>query len=202
LEITPLTPKKGEKPPIEERKERISRKRVTKKELMKRVEELEEALRTERERAETYLRQLKYAKADLENLRKMVKRQVEEAVRSGNERLIRELLVVLDDLELALEAGGKTGDREALMEGVEMVLRKFRKILESEGLKPIEALGRPFNPDLHEAVMRVEDPDRPEGVVIEEVRRGYMLRGKVIRPSMVKVSVNPRREEKEGARDG
>ncbi|MCD6263831.1 nucleotide exchange factor GrpE [Candidatus Bathyarchaeota archaeon] len=175
---------------------------MTKKELMKRVEELEEALRAERERAETYLRQLKYAKADLENLRKMVKRQVEEAVRSGNERLIRELLVVLDDLELALEAGGKAGDREALMEGVEMVLRKFRKILESEGLKPIEALGRPFNPDLHEAVMRVEDPDRPEGVVIEEVRRGYMLRGKVIRPSMVKVSVNPRREEKEGARDG
>ena len=202
MEITPLTPKRGEKSPIEEKKERISRKRVTKKELMKRVEELEEALRAERERAETYLRQLKYAKADLENLRKMVKRQVEEAVRSGNERLIRELLVVLDDLELALEAGGKAGDREALMEGVEMVLRKFRKILESEGLKPIEALGRPFNPDLHEAVMRVEDPDRPEGVVVEEVRRGYMLRGKVIRPSMVKVSVNPRREEKEGARDG
>jgi len=202
LEITPLTPKRGEKPPTEEKKERISRKKMTKKELMKRVEELEEALRAERERAETYLRQLKYAKADLENLRKMVKRQVEEAVRSGNERLIRELLVVLDDLELTLEAGGKAGDREALMEGVEMVLRKFRKILESEGLKPIEALGRPFNPDLHEAVMRVEDPDRPEGVVVEEVRRGYMLRGKVIRPSMVKVSVNPRREEKEGARDG
>ena len=203
MKIDSATPKKEEVTPEnkqqkEEQGETV--KGATKKKLIATVENLENALSAERERAESYLRQLKYALADLENLRKATQRQVENAVRSGNERLIGELLVVLDDLELALKAGKEASDKEALVKGVDMVLRKFEKILGDAGLKPIDALGKPFDPKLHEAVMKVETSDEPEGIVVEEIRRGYILGGKVIRPSMVKVSVNPKKAEdkKEG----
>lgn len=190
--ITSTTPKRKEESSIErepgKKKRKVARKRLTKK-------ELEEALKAERERAEAYIRKLKYAQADLENLRKRVERQVESALKSANERLIRGLLVILDNLELALKVGGKTDNKEALMEGVEMVLRKFEKILEGEGLSTIEALGKPFDPRFHEAVMKVEAPDEPEGTILEEIRRGYTLGGKVIRASMVKVSGNLKRIE-------
>ena len=198
----PAMPKREEEISIEDKKEKkkkkSARKRMTKKELMAYIEELEESLRIERDRAETYLRQLKYARADLENLRKRVERQVESALKYANERLIRGLLVILDDLELALRVGGKTENKEALMEGVEMVLKKLKKTLGSEGLSTIEALGKPFNPRFHEAVMKVEVPDEPEGIIVEEIRKGYTLGGKVIRASMVKVSGISKRIEKEG----
>ena len=195
----PTTPKREEESSIEDKKgkekKKVTRKRMTKKELIARIEELEEALRAERDRSETYLRQLKYARADLENLRNRVERQVENAIKSANEWLIRGLLVILDDLELALKAGREAGDKEGLMEGVGMGLRKFEKILGSEGLSPIEALGKPFDPGFHEAVMKVEVLDEPEGTIVEEIRRGYTLGGKVIRASMVKVSGNLKRIE-------
>jgi molecular chaperone GrpE len=203
LENKSTTPKKEAiSPENKEEKEKSGEtgKKPTKKEMTAYMEKLEKDLSAERERSESYLRQLKYALADLENLRKAAQKQVENAVRFGNERLVGELLVVLDDLELALKAGKEAADRETLVSGVDMVLRKFEKILGDAGLKPIDALGKPFNPKLHEAVIKVETSDEPEGVVVEEIRKGYIFGGKVIRPSMVKVSVNPRKSEdkKEG----
>lgn len=197
---TPTIPKKEDdviEKKMEKEKYKAAQKRMTKKELMALIEELENSLAVEQEKAETYLRQLKYARADLENLRKRSERHVKDAIKSANERLIGELLVILDDLELALKVGEKTGNKEALIEGIEMVLRKFEKILKSEGLGPIEALGKPFDPRFHEAVMKVEVPNEPEGTVVEELRKGYTLRGKVIRASMVKVSGNLKKEEKD-----
>jgi len=205
LGIDSTTPKKEEISPDnkEEKKEALG-KAMSKKELTAFVEKLEKDLNVEREKAETCLRQLKYARADLENFRKAAEKQVENAIRSGNERLMGELLVVLDDLELALEAGETSSDKEALVTGVKMVLNRFEKILWDAGLKPIEALGKPFDPKLHEAVMKVETIDEPEGVVVEEIRKGYTLGGKVIRASMVKVSVNPKKveEKKDGETNG
>jgi molecular chaperone GrpE len=206
LERNSTTPKREEISPMnKEGKEKSgeTEEKATKKELTAYMEKLEKDLSSERERAESYLRQLKYALADLENLRKASQRQVENAVRSGNERLVGELLVVLDDLELALKAG-KAADRETLVSGVDMVLRRFEKILGDAGLKPIDALGKPFDPKLHEAVMKVETSDEPEGTIVEEIRKGYIFGGKVIRPSMVKVSVNPKKAEdkKEGELHG
>lgn len=198
MESKSATPKREEiSPENREEKEKPmeSGKKGTKKELTAYMEKLEKDLSAERERAESYLRQLKYALADLENLRKASQKQVENAIRSGNERLVGELLVVLDDLELALKAGKEAADKEALVRGVDMVLRKFEKILGDAGLKPIDALEKPFDPKLHEAVMEVETSGEPEGTVVEEIRKGYIFGGKVIRPSMVKVSVNPKKVE-------
>jgi molecular chaperone GrpE len=207
LERDSTTPKREESSPKnkeEKEKPGETEKKATKKELTAYMEKLEKDLSSERERAESYLRQLKYALADLENLRKASQKQVENAVRSGNERLVGELLVVLDDLELALKAGKEAADKEALIRGVDMVLKKFEKVLGDAGLKPIDALGKPFDPKLHEAVVKVETSDEPEGTVVEEIRKGYIFGGKVIRPSMVKVSVNPKKAEdkKEGELHG
>jgi len=77
---------------------------------------------------------------------------------------------------------------DALIKGVELTLNEFRSILEEEGLTSIKALGEKFNPNFHEAIGHIEVSDPPEGIVVEELRKGYMFKGKVIRPSMVKVS--------------
>jgi len=168
---------------------------MSKKDLITLVEKLEKNLSLEREKSETYMRQLKYARADVENLRKTSEKQVENAIRSGNERLVGELLVILDDLELALRAVEKPSEDRSLVSGMRMVLVKFEKILWDAGLKPIEAFGKPFDPSLHEVVTRVETCDERDGIVLEEIRRGYTFGGKVIRASMVKVSVKPKNME-------
>ncbi|MCK4313795.1 nucleotide exchange factor GrpE, partial [Candidatus Bathyarchaeota archaeon] len=99
------------------------------------------------------------------------------------------LLDVIDELELALCSGRKTENKDALLEGVEMTLKKMYATLEYEGLRKIEAVGKPFNAELHEVVMKVPTKEYNEGVVIEEVRKGFMLGDNVVRPSMVKVAI-------------
>lgn len=118
-----------------------------------------------------------------------MERKIHETAQMSNEKLIVNLLSVIDELELALRSGRETEDKQALLEGVEMTLRKMYATLEYEGLAKIEAVGKPFNPKMHEIVLKVPTKDCEEGVVIEEVRKGFMLRGKVIRPSMVKIAV-------------
>ncbi|MFQ5710410.1 MAG: nucleotide exchange factor GrpE [Candidatus Geothermarchaeales archaeon] len=154
-----------------------------------RVRRLEEELREEREKSSDYLNRLKYLQADFENYRKRMERKIHETAQMSNEKLIVNLLSVIDELELALRSGRETEDKQALLEGVEMTLRKMYATLEYEGLAKIEAVGKPFNPKMHEIVLKVPTKDCEEGVVIEEVRKGFMLRGKVIRPSMVKIAV-------------
>ncbi|MCK5592918.1 nucleotide exchange factor GrpE, partial [Candidatus Bathyarchaeota archaeon] len=102
--------------------------------------------------------------------------------------LIVNLLNVIDELELALHSGRETENKQSILEGVEMTLRKMSSALEQEGLAKIKAVGETFDPGLHEIVMKVSTKEHDENVVIEEVRTGYMFRGKVIRTSIVKVA--------------
>ena len=99
---------------------------------------------------------------------------------------------VIDELELAVKSGRETENKDALIKGVEIVLKKMYSTLESEGLSKIEAIGKPFDPKLHEAVVKVNTEEYPDGTVIEEVRKGFILNGKVIRPSMVKIASTPK----------
>jgi molecular chaperone GrpE len=156
----------------------------------KRLAEVEATLEEERQKGEKYLNQLKYARADLENLQKQVQRRIDEGVERGNERLVLQLLPVVEELDLAIEVG-KKAESGGILEGIEMVRRKLGKVLSAEGLSPIDAVGRPFDPHLHEAVLEVETCDHPDGTVIEEVRKGYTFKGRVLRASMVKVARNP-----------
>jgi molecular chaperone GrpE len=163
----------------------------------KQVESLEKALETEKKRSEEYLIQLKYAKADLENLKKRVDRQLEEVTNYCNERIITELLDVVDELEMAIKSARSSNSAEALVQGVEMTLKKLKKILENEGVSPIKCVGEPFDPSKHNAVAKTEKEGVEGCMIVEEVRKGYTMREKVIRPSVVKVVVKPSKSQTE-----
>jgi len=161
----------------------------------KRIAELEASLSEERKRQETYLTQLKYARADLENIQKQSQKRIEEGINRGLERLVIQLFPVAEELDIALDVAKESDSN--LTQGIEMVRKKFWKVLEGERLTQIEAVGKPFDPNLHEAVLELETCDYPGGTVVEELRKGYMFKGRVLRASMVKVARNPSSEFKE-----
>lgn len=128
------------------------------------------------------------AQADLENFRRRTRKEKEEQLKYASLPIIKALLPALDNLERALTAGAETSSSDGLVKGVEMVNRQILDILGQEGLKPIPAVGEPFNPQYHEAVMQVESDEYESGIVVEELQKGYLLKDRVVRPSMVKVS--------------
>lgn len=160
-------------------------------------ESLLQALDAEKKRSEDYLTRLKYMQADFENLKKRFDRQLEEAKKYCTENLIVELLNVVDELELAIKSGRFSNSTEVLVQGVEMTLKKLKRVLEQEGVFPIEAVGKPFDPSRHEAVAKIEKNDVEGCIVVEEVRKGYIMKDKVIRPSIVKITVPYSRSEEE-----
>ena len=106
----------------------------------------------------------------------------------ASEALILEFLPVLDNLERAVAMANSGMDAQGVAEGLDIILRLFQTTLEKAGVKVIEALGNEFDPNLHQAVARVESTDGRDDIVVEEVQKGYLLEGRLLRPSMVKVS--------------
>jgi molecular chaperone GrpE len=158
----------------------------------------EELLESEKKRSEDYLTRLRYLQADFENQKKRFDRETEQIKNYSNERIIISLLDVVDELELAVRNGEISTEPESLIEGVELTLKKLRKVLEQEGVTPIESPeGKVFDPARHNAVVTEEKEDVPECTVLEEIRKGYMMRGKVIRPTIVKVAVKSTKKENE-----
>lgn len=125
--------------------------------------------------------------AEFENYKKRVARDKEELVKYGNESLLFELLPAIDNLEMALKHASNDV-ASGLVQGVEITHRELLKTLEKFGLRPIEAEGKPFDPAVHHAMSQVEKNDVKEKTVVEEFRKGYMLKDKVLRPSLVSVS--------------
>jgi molecular chaperone GrpE len=150
---------------------------------------LKEQLKQEQEKSREYLNKLLYAQADFENYRKRLSQEVESRIETGKERLIQKLLSVVDELELTLNAAKNTEGTGAVAEGLEMVLKKFRDLLAAEGLTPIECVGKRFDPALHEAIERIQRDDVEDGTILEEVRKGFSVKGRLIRPSIVKIAV-------------
>ena len=154
------------------------------------LDQLKQELAGERKRNDELLTRLKYLQADLENQRKRMDREMREAGESLARSLLSRLLVVQDELELAArhaEIEGEGGD--SLKEGIAMVKRNLTTALESAGLERIDCVGRPFDPTIHEAVSKVQGKSAGEDTVVEEVRPGFMFRGQLLRPSMVKVQL-------------
>jgi molecular chaperone GrpE len=160
------------------------------------VETPEHALEEEKKRSEEYLARLRYAQADIENLKKRFEREIEEVKKYCSEPLIIELLDVVDELEMAVKSGRSSNASDILVQGVEMTLKKLNKVLEGEGVHPIECVGKPFDPSRHNAVAKTEKEGVDGCMVVEEVRKGYTMREKVIRPSIVKVVVKPSESQK------
>jgi len=167
--------------------------KATNEELQESVDVLRKKLEEKAKLAEDRLSQLRYLQADFENYRKNFERERENIIRLANEDLISDLLVVVDDFERALSAMMESKDKE----GVMMVYSNFVKILENKGLRPIETSGKKFDPNLHEALCR-EACEKDDGLILEELQKGFMLKSKVIRPSKVKIAEKPGAGEKNG----
>ena len=154
------------------------------------VEKVKRDLEEERSRSQEYLTRLKYLQADFENYRRRSERETTEIVDLTKELVFRRLLGVIDSLELAVAAGRKSRGGKSLLSGVEMTLGMLMRALKEEGLETIEAVGQPYDPERHEAVDRVAPEGEAEEKVVEEVRRGFAFKGKVIRRSMVVTSAS------------
>jgi molecular chaperone GrpE len=140
-----------------------------------------------KESEENYQRYLR-AQADFDNFRRRSRQEKEEFAKYASLKVIEQLLPVVDNLERALIAGKDGNDYEAFLKGVEMISRQLDQTLANEGLQAMNAVGQPFNPEFHQAIMQVESEEHEEGIVVEEVQKGYLLKDKVLRPAMVKVS--------------
>ncbi len=146
-------------------------------------------LKQDAEKAKVYWDKYLRLQADFENTRKRWERERFELLRYANDDLLSDLLNVIDDLERSLELSqNKHEDFTAFLKGVEMILAHLHDLLKKNGVSPIESIGKPFDPNLHEALMQVEKEGIVENTVIEELQKGYLLNNKVIRTAKVKVS--------------
>ena len=146
-------------------------------------------LKEEADKAQEYWDRILRLQADFENTRKRIEKEKQEFCRFANEGIILELLKTLDDLERTVElAQTKHQDIAAFLKGVEMILAHLYDMLKQYGVRPIEAEGKIFDPNLHEAWMQAEDDNLPENTVTEELQKGYLLNDRVIRTAKVKVS--------------
>ena len=161
-------------------------------------DELLEAVRQKQEserKAAEYLDRLKRLQAEMENVQKITRRQVREVTSQASERLLSKLLPSLDALQQAVNVvtSGNSLLPDETAVGLKMFQKQLTEVLQSEGLEEISAVGKPLDPELHEVVSYVETDEKPENTVVEEIRRGYTLNGKVLRPSLVVVSKIPKK---------
>jgi len=148
-------------------------------------------LKEDSQKASEYWDKLLRLQADFENTRKRLEKERQDFFKFANEGIILELLNILDDLERAVElAQEKHQDQAAFLKGVEMILAHVYGLLKNNGVKPIDAEGKLFDPHYHEALMQAEDKDLPEHTILEELQKGYLLNDRVIRTAKVKVSKN------------
>ena len=148
---------------------------------------------TDKEKIAELTETLQRLQAEFENYKKRVDKEKSEFVKYAKAELIQRLLPTLDTFEIALKS---TKDNEKFVKGMEMVYAQFVSTLQSEGLKPIEVVGKKFDPYLHEVMLK-ERSDKDEGIVLEELQKGYMLNDRVLRHSKVKISEKAKEEKKE-----
>jgi molecular chaperone GrpE len=172
-------PKKSRERGKKERQKQVEE--MTKQELLEKLKETEQK---SQENYDLYLRTY----AEMENIKKRGAREREELAKFANESLIKEILPVIDSLEKALIHGRDDTNTSGLVEGIEMTLKGLMGALEKAGLKEVEAMGKPFDPNFHEAVSQQPDETVPPKHVIMEMQKGYLLNGRLIRPSIVVIS--------------
>ena len=159
--------------------------------LMERVAELEADLAAARQEASENLSGWQRATADFQNYRRRTEHERGQLLGLANESLLRKVLAVADDFDRAIEAMPRELARLSWIEGIAAIDRKLRALLESEGVTPIDAVGQPFDPREHEALTHEETTAAPDETVIGEIQRGYRIRDRVLRPSLVSVAKNP-----------
>jgi molecular chaperone GrpE len=169
---------------VEKKKKMENKKKASSKKPNKHLSEIKK-LKEEKEQLQD---QLLRKVAEFDNYKKRTERDFFDRVQNANEKLITELLPVLDDMERALDHVEKSQEINSLLEGTELILKKMKDLLEKQGLERLQAAGEDFDPDKHDALMQIEKENVESGTIIEEHLKGYTLNGKVIRHSQVIVA--------------
>lgn len=151
-------------------------------------EEWAQELRSKDREIEALADRLLRLQAEFENYKKRMTKERAELVKYANEGLLTEIIPVIDSLDRAIESARQNARMEDLLNGLELIRRLFSVFMERAGIKEIRAYGQGFDPQLHEAISVIESVAHPENTVVEEVQRGYILNGRVLRPAMVKVA--------------
>jgi molecular chaperone GrpE len=158
--------------------------------LLGQIDELKAELAAARGQADEYLAGLQRERAEFQNFRRRTAEERERDLGLAGEDLIRKVLTLADDFDRAIDSRPEALAGDGWVEGIAAIDRKLRLLLESEGVSAIDAsVGLPFDPREHEAIANVPAPGLPEGTIVEEVRRGYRLRDRVLRPALVAVAV-------------
>jgi molecular chaperone GrpE len=161
----------------------------------KKHEEIPEELKKELTDRDAKIKELEdrilYLQADFENFKKLKIKEKQDTLKFGNETLLKELLPVIDHLEMALKHAETTEDYKSIHEGVQLTLNEFAKVLEKAGVKSIDAIGQKFDPNFHEAFYQEEHEDKEPDTIVSEFQKGYLLNDRLIRPSRVGVSKKP-----------
>lgn len=167
-----------------------------------RVKELETVLEAkEKESKENYDRLLRVT-AEFENYKKRMAREMDDFRKYANQSLIKEMLSVVDHIELALQAASAGGPDNKMSEGLTLTLKELLRILEKFNVTPFDAVGKPFNPEFHEAILREATDDFSETTVVREMQKGYMINQRLLRPALVAVAVPKEKTGRKDADDG
>ena len=158
------------------------------------LEELQQQLKKKDEELAEQKGDFLREKADLENFRKRLIKDKEDAVQYANQRLLKELVQINDNLDRALHASNTS--LETFKEGVEMIQKQFATFLKNQKVEPIEALGKPFDPSLHEVMTQQESEEHDENTVIQEYSKGYTLNGRILHSAKVVIAKKPAKKEK------
>lgn len=150
---------------------------------------------SERQAREHYDRLLRVS-AEFDNYKKRTSREMQDLAKFANEKLLRELLSVVDNLERAVASCEHDPDQpDPVLQGVNLTLNETLKLLERYQVKPIDSLGEPFDPNFHQAMMQEEVDNQPENTVVREMQKGYLLHGRLLRPALVAVSKSKQKQD-------
>ena len=152
------------------------------------LDSVKEELYKARESSDNNLNRLKYIMADFDNYRKQMEKQIASKIESSRAELLIKFLNIRDDYSRALEIAKQSKSETVVIEGLEAILKNLDSVLKSEGVMEIETIGTPFDPNIHDAISFSYQDNVPENAVTGEIRKGYMLNNKVLRPSLVEIS--------------
>ena len=181
---------------LKEKQKRLSELQKELSSLRKKFKEQKKELNSVDKEAGQYLEYLKRLKAEFDNYKKRNSKEQARRISLFSEDLIKQFLPIVDDLERALDLEKKAKDRASFVQGVEIIFNQLKNTLEKQGLEQIKAKGEIFDPHLHEAIMKVELEEYSDNVVVEEMRKGYKLKDRVLRPTMVKVNKKSNKDSK------
>ncbi len=157
-------------------------------------EEIQELIKKAAE-ADEWKNKCLYAAAELENFRKRSVKERSDLIKYSGKNILYELLDVVDNFDRAIEADKKESDPKVIVQGIEIIYKQLLKVLENNGVKPVDSKEKPFDPEVHDAIQKVHTDEAAPGTIIDELQKGYLYKDKILRPARVVVAAEPENTE-------